>query len=65
MINKVGEAAEATGTERELKPQDSDPKEPDAEPKGYTDLEKKVIKALRERQTEHASTKHRRLRLHC
>ena len=51
MIKQVGEVPEANRTERELRKNDSDPKEPEPEQqKELSDLEKKVIKTMRERQ---------------
>ena len=53
-IKKVGEAAEVKEKEtRELKTQDSDPKEPDAEPKVVlSEFEKTIIKTLKEKKPE-------------
>ena len=51
LIRQLGEVPETNGTERELRKNDSDPKEPEPEQqKELSDLEKKVIKTMRERQ---------------
>ena len=50
LIKQLGEVPEANGTERELRKSDSDPREPEPEQqKELSDLEKKVIKTMRER----------------
>jgi uncharacterized membrane protein len=50
-VKSVGKASETNRNEgRPLKQQDSDPKEPDAEPqKDLSEFEKLVIKALKEK----------------
>jgi hypothetical protein len=50
LIKQLGEVPEANGTERELRKNDPDPKEPEPEQqKELSDLEKKVIKTMKER----------------
>ena len=50
MIKQLGEVPEAIGTEKELRKCDSDPGEPEPkQQKELSDLEKKVIKTIRER----------------
>jgi hypothetical protein len=56
LIKQVRETPEANGTEKELRRNDSDQTEPENEPqKILSDLEQKVIKALRERREKLAS----------
>jgi hypothetical protein len=49
VIKPIGEVAETSPSERTLRKEDSDPKEPEMEPQKLNDLERKVIKAMRER----------------
>ena len=51
MIKEVGEVPEANGNDKELRKNGSDPKEPEPEKqKELSELEKKDIKTMRERQ---------------
>jgi hypothetical protein len=51
LIKQLGEVPEVNATERELRKKESDPKEPEPEQqKELSELEKKVIKTMRERQ---------------
>ena len=50
LIKQLGEVPEANGKEKELTKNDSDPREPEPEQqKELSDLDKKVIKTMRER----------------
>ena len=57
-MKQVGEASGTSGNdERQLKQQDSEPKEPDAEPqKALSEFEKLVIKALKEKEKANISS---------
>ena len=52
IINKVGDTPEANSSEKELRRNESDPKEPEPEQqKDLSDLEKKVIKNMSTKRT--------------
>ena len=50
-VKQVGEASETANEERQLKQQNSEPKDPDAEPqKKLSEFEKLMIEAIKEKE---------------